>query len=196
MSDLLSNVLPHFVVASFGLRLCEAKPVGLQVVVDLLCPNFLGCVALDPPVNRTFLPKQATRQVAHFHSADVARPAQPSLLDLLVDGRLLLALFADGLIWYTILQLDPKDLTPAFTYSKHLYSHIIACGEGVILLCHKCAVAQNILELSICAGFIDFTLTNTACIRKKWDQVGHRKTWIHIRVVSQRWNLLIREKCL
>lgn len=70
----------------------------LQVVVDLLCPNFLGRIALDPTVNRMFSPKQSARQAAHFHSADVAGPAQPSLLDLLVDGQLLLALFADGFI--------------------------------------------------------------------------------------------------
>lgn len=98
MSDLLSNVLPRFAVASFGLRPCEAESAGLQVVVDLFCPNFLGRRSSVPPVNRTLSPEQLVRRATRFHSADVAKPVKSSLLDLRVGGRLLLASFADGFI--------------------------------------------------------------------------------------------------
>lgn len=98
MSDLLNNVLPRFAAASFGLRPYEAKSAGLQVVVDLFCPNFYGRRLLDPPVNRMLSPKQLVQQATCFHSADVAKPVKSSLLNLRVGGRLLLASFADGFI--------------------------------------------------------------------------------------------------
>lgn len=66
MSDLLNNVLPHFAVASFGLGFCEVKLTGLQVIIDLFCPNLLGCGMLDPQVNRSLLPESEVTESSHW----------------------------------------------------------------------------------------------------------------------------------
>lgn len=186
MSDLLSNVLPHFVVASFGLRLCEAKS-------SLICyvQIFLG--ALRWIVQWTGHSRQSRRRGRRPTAIGQTRPDQRSLrcwICLLMVGCschcLRMVSFDIRSCNYTprIWRRHHNSHRNSFTYSKHLYSHINACGEAVILLLEHLGT-EHLRRVRW------FYPDNTACMRKK-----HQKTWIDSRVASQRWNLLIREKCL